>query len=90
MDDEAKTRIGIDLGTVPVWHIQATPEPRWDICEFLLVDKKDPRIFYCGLARDQVDVAFKPCLLPPEERLKLCPVYRKHYADRLFTGRQPL
>jgi hypothetical protein len=78
-----KTRTGVYPDTaVPVWQRQAVPEPRRDICEFLLVDRNNPSVFYCGLTGIQVDIAFKPCLLPQEERVNLCPVYRERYAGK--------
>jgi len=82
----SKARISIDLDAVPVWQRQPVPEPRRDICEHLLVDRNNPGIFYCGLVGIQVDVAFKPCLLPPEERLRLCPEYRERYAGKPSTS----
>jgi len=78
----SKNRIGIDPDAVPVWQVEPVPEPRVDICEFLLVDRNNPGVFYCSLTGDQIDVAFKPCLLPLEERLRLCPEYRKHYMEK--------
>jgi hypothetical protein len=73
----------IDLrGAVPVRERYAIEETRVDVCEFLMVDRKDPRVFYCKLARERIDVAFMPCLLPPEDRMELCRFYRKYYADR--------
>jgi hypothetical protein len=63
--------------------ITGNEENMVDICEFLMVDKKNPKIFYCKLAKREVDVAFNPCVLPAEERIMLCPFYR----DRWFkTG----
>ena len=50
-----------------------------DICEFLMVDKKNPRIYYCKLAKRVIDVAFNPCVLPAEERITLCPFYRDYW-----------
>jgi hypothetical protein len=82
----SKNRFGIEPDIVPVWQIQPVPEPRPDICEFLLVDRNNPGVFYCGLTGDQIDVAFKPCLLPLEERLHLCPDYQKRYADKPLTS----
>lgn len=50
-----------------------------DICGFLMVDKKNPKIFYCRLAKREIDVAFNPCVLPAEDRIVLCPFYRDHW-----------
>jgi predicted solute-binding protein len=50
-----------------------------DICEFLMVDKKNPKMFYCRLAKREIDVAFNPCVLPAEDRITLCPFYRDHW-----------
>jgi len=52
---------------------------RGDICEFLMVDKKNPKIFHCKLAKKEIDLAFNPCLLPTEDRIALCPYYRDHW-----------
>ncbi|MEM0109589.1 MULTISPECIES: hypothetical protein [Thermoprotei] len=59
--------------------ISLVEQSRADICEFLLVDKKNPKIFYCKLAKKEIDLAFKPCLLPTEDRIALCPYYRDHW-----------
>ena len=48
-----------------------------NICEFLMVDKKNPRIYYCKLAGKEIEVAFNPCVLAVEDRIALCPYYRK-------------
>jgi hypothetical protein len=73
----------IDLrGAVSVRKKYGIEETREDVCEFLMVDRKDPRVFYCKLARERIDVAFNPCLLPPEDRMELCQFYRKYCADR--------
>ena len=53
-----------------------------NICEFLMADKKNPRIYYCKLAGKEIDVAFNPCLLTVEDRIALCPYYRKLYIDK--------
>jgi len=53
-----------------------------DICEFLMVDKKNPKIYYCKLAGKEIDVAFNPCVLAVEDRIALCPYYRKLYIDK--------
>jgi hypothetical protein len=66
---------------IPVRKKYAFPE-HVDICEFLMVDRKDPRVFYCKLAREQIDVAFEPCLLHLEDRIELCQFYRKHYVEK--------
>jgi hypothetical protein len=80
---ELRVHEKMDLrGAVSVRKKYAIDETRVDVCEFLMVDRKDPRVFYCKLARERIDVAFKPCLLPPEDRMELCQFYRKHYADR--------
>jgi hypothetical protein len=50
-----------------------------DICEFLMVDKKNPKIYYCKLAKKEIDIAFNPCVLPAEDRIVLCPFYRNHW-----------
>jgi hypothetical protein len=50
-----------------------------DICEFLMVDKKNPKIYYCKLAKKEIDVAFNPCVLPAVDRISLCPFYRNHW-----------
>jgi len=52
---------------------------RGDICEYLMVDKKNPKIYYCKLAKKEIDVAFNPCVLPAEDRITLCPYYRDYW-----------
>jgi len=55
-----------------------------DICEFLMVDKKNPKIYYCKLTGKEIEIAFNPCVLPVEDRIALCPYYRKLYVDKAF------
>jgi hypothetical protein len=50
-----------------------------NICEFLMVDKKNPKIFYCKLAKRELNIAFNPCVLPIEDRISLCPFYRDYW-----------
>jgi len=50
-----------------------------NVCEFLMVDKKYPKIYYCKLAGKEIDVAFNPCVLPAENRVVLCPYYRDYW-----------
>jgi hypothetical protein len=57
-----------------------TGEENWgNICEFLMVDKKNPKIYYCGLAKKEIDVALNPCVLPAPDRIVLCPLYRNYW-----------
>jgi len=57
-----------------------------NICEFLMVDKKNPKIYYCKLAGKEIDVAFNPCVLPAEDRITLCPFYRDYWFKAKLKG----
>ena len=57
-----------------------------NVCEFLMVDKKNPKIYYCGLTGKEVDIAFKPCVLPSEDRIELCPLYRDYWFKAKLKG----
>ena len=57
-----------------------------DICEFLMVDKKNPKIYYCKLAGKEIDVAFNPCVLSTEDRIVLCPFYRDYWFKAKLKG----
>ena len=57
-----------------------------DICEFLMVDKKNPKIYYCGLTGKEINITFKPCVLPTEDRIVLCPFYRDYWFKAKLKG----